>query len=57
MSSSCWSPADHAGSLYEKAIEFLTNVLDRPDSHQDPGTRFRAKLAQVDVARDELVDA
>lgn len=52
-----WAPADSAGPLYEKAIAFLDSILDRPENHPDPGTRFRAKLAQVDVVRDELVGA
>lgn len=52
-----WAPADSAGPLYEKAIAFLDSILDQPDHRPDPGTRFRAKLAQVDVVRDELVDA
>jgi len=48
------SVADDTGSLLDLAIDFLNKVLE---SVKDPGTMLRAKVAQVDVATTELVDA
>jgi hypothetical protein len=54
---SSWAVADNKGSLYEVATAFLESVLAETRNRQDAGTKFRAKLAQVDVATNKLVDA
>jgi hypothetical protein len=52
-----WAPAETQGELFELATIFLEHVLAETRSRQNAGTQFRAKLAQVDVATHELVDA
>jgi hypothetical protein len=52
-----WSPADGKGPVDELAIDFLNDILESVKDSRDPGTMLRAKLAQVDVATTELVDA
>ncbi len=52
-----WSVADSEGPVYDLAIDFLNSVLESIKGSQDPSTRLRAKLAQVDVATTELVEA
>lgn len=51
-----WSVADN-GPLDELAIAFLNSILESAKDTRDPNTMLRAKLAQVDVATTELVDA
>jgi hypothetical protein len=51
-----WSPADHTGPVHDLAIDFLNSILESVKD-PDPATMLRAKLAQVDVATTELVDA
>jgi len=53
-----WGPADSPkGALYDRAIDFLNGVLNAVMNQADASTMFRAKLAQVDVATAELIDA
>jgi len=52
-----WAIADEIGPLYEVATQFLEQVLAQLRSRQDPGTRFQATFAQIDVATHELVEA
>lgn len=52
-----WSVMDEQGPVYELGITFLNRVLEGLKNRRDPGTMLRAKLAQVDVAATELVDA
>jgi len=54
---SSWSVSEDKGELYEVATEFLERVLVQSRATLDPGTKFRAKLAQVDVVTHELVEA
>lgn len=49
--------AERIGPVYEVATDFLEKVLTQTRSQLDPGARFRAKLAEVDVATHELVEA
>jgi hypothetical protein len=37
--------------------DFLEQVLVQTRNQLDPGARFRAKLAEVDVATRELIEA
>jgi len=52
-----WAAAERVGPLYEVATDFLEQVLAQTRSQLDPGARFRAKLAAVDVATHELIEA
>jgi beta-xylosidase len=52
-----WSVPEDNGELYEVATTFLEQVLAQTRSRLDSGARFRAKLAQVDVATHELMEA
>lgn len=52
-----WSVPDEGGSLYDLGTQFLNQVLEGLKRTRDPGTMLRAKLAQVDVAANELVEA
>lgn len=52
-----WAVAERIGPLYEVATDFLEQVLVQTRSQLDPGARFRAKLAEVDVATHELIEA
>lgn len=52
-----WSVAEGTGSLPELAIDFLNGILKSIEGSRDADTMLRAKLAQVDVATTELVDA
>jgi hypothetical protein len=52
-----WSVTDQKSPLNELGIAFLNQVLDGLKNQRDSGTMLRAKLAQVDVASMELVDA
>jgi len=49
--------ADDRGDLYEVATTFLDQVLQQSRAKLDAGTRFRAKLAEVDAAAHDLVEA
>jgi len=48
---------DEQGSLDDLALVFLNRVLEGLKSHTNSATMLRAKLAQVDVASAELIDA
>jgi len=52
-----WAVAERIGPLYEVATDFLEQVLTQTRSQLDPGARFRAKLAEVDAATHELIEA
>jgi hypothetical protein len=52
-----WAVADDTGPLYDVATAFLDGIMAETRSRQDSGTKFRAKLAQVDVATHELIEA
>ena len=52
-----WAVAERVGPVYEVATDFLEQVLTQTRSQLDPGGRFRAKLAEVDAATHELVEA
>ena len=54
---SSWAVSEEKGELYEVATTFLDQVLQQARSKLNSGTRFRAKLAQVDVAAHDLVEA
>jgi hypothetical protein len=54
---SSWAVSEEKGELYEVATTFLDQVLQHARSKLNSGTRFRAKLAQVDVAAHDLVEA
>jgi hypothetical protein len=54
---SSWAVSEEKGELYEVATTFLEQVLQQARSKLNAGTRFRAKLAQVDVATHDLVEA
>lgn len=52
-----WAVADETGALYDVATTFLERIMAETRNRQDAGTKFRAKLAQVDIATDELIEA
>lgn len=52
-----WAVAERIGPLYEVASDFLEQVLVQTRSQLDPSAQFRAKLAAVNVATHELVEA
>jgi hypothetical protein len=52
-----WTVSEDGGELYEAATKYLEQVLALSRDKQNAGTRFRAKLAQVDVATHELIEA
>lgn len=52
-----WTVSDAQDGLYEAATEFLDHVLRQKRSRMDASATFRAKLAQVDVAAHEFVEA
>jgi hypothetical protein len=52
-----WAVAEAEGPVYEMATEFLDQVLAQTRIGEDASVRFRAKLAEVDVATDDLIDA
>jgi hypothetical protein len=54
---SSWAVSEEKGELYEVATTFLDHVLQQARGKLNAGTRFRAKLAQVDVATHDLVEA
>jgi len=54
---SSWAVSEERGDLYEVATTFLDQVLQQARGKLNAGTRFRAKLAQVDVATHDLVEA
>jgi hypothetical protein len=54
---SSWAVSEEKGELYEVATTFLDHVLQQARGTLNAGTRFRAKLAQVDVATPDLVEA
>lgn len=54
---SSWAVSEERGDLYEVATTFLDQVLQQVRSKLDAGTRFRAKLAEVDAAAHDLVEA
>jgi hypothetical protein len=54
---SSWAVSEERGDLYEVATTFLDQILRQAQSKLDAGTRFRAKLAEVDAAAHDLVEA
>lgn len=52
-----WSRVMVDTDLLEAASDFLTQILKVLESSRDPGTRFQAKLAEVEAATQELVEA
>lgn len=52
-----WSVREEDGSLEELGLGFLSDVYEGLKNTKDTGTMLRAKLAQVDTAATELVDA
>jgi hypothetical protein len=52
-----WAVAERIGPMYEVATEFLEQVVAQTRGQLDAGARFRAKLAEVDVATHEVIDA
>jgi hypothetical protein len=52
-----WAVSEDKGELYEVATAFLEQILAQTPSRLNPGTKFRAKLAQVDVTTHELIEA
>jgi len=52
-----WSVTDEPGLLADHATKFLNQVLESVHPRRDATTMLRAKLAQVDVATADLVDA
>jgi hypothetical protein len=54
---SSWAVSEERGDLYEVATTFLDQVLQQARSKLDAATRFRAKLAEVDAAARDLVQA
>lgn len=54
---SSWAVSEEKGELYEVATTFLDQVLQQARNKLNAGTRFRAKLAEVDVAAHDLVEA
>src|ERR1700722_20163565 len=54
---SSWAVSEEKGELYEVATTFLDQVLQQARSKLNAGPRFRAKLAQGDVAAHDLVEA
>jgi hypothetical protein len=54
---SSWAVSEDQGDVYEVATTFLEHVLARTRSKLTAGIRFRAKLAEVDVATHDLVEA
>ncbi|MGH3250373.1 MAG: hypothetical protein ACRDOI_29790 [Trebonia sp.] len=52
-----WAVAEKIGPMYEVAADFLEQVLAQTRHQLDPGTRFRAELAEVDVATHKLIKA
>lgn len=54
---SSWAVSEKKGELYEVATTFLEQVLQQAQSKMNTGAQFPAKLAQVDVAAHDLVEA
>ena len=54
---SSWAVSEVEGDVYEAATTFLENVFAQTRGRLTADTRFRAKLAQVDVATHNLVEA
>lgn len=52
-----WAVAEKIGPVYEVAADFLEQVLAQTRNQLNPGARFRAELAAVDVATRELIKA
>jgi hypothetical protein len=52
-----WAVSEEKGELFEVATTFLEQVLQQAQSKLNTGAKFRAKLAQVDVAAHDLVEA
>jgi hypothetical protein len=52
-----WSPVEVKAGVLEAATEFLRGVRAALAETTDPGRRFRAELAGVEVETTELVDA
>ena len=52
-----WAVAEKIGPVYEVAADFLEQVLAQTRRRLNPGARFRAELAAVDVATREFVKA
>jgi hypothetical protein len=50
-----WAVAERIGPLYDVAADFLEQVLAQTRDQLNPGARFRAELAAVDVATRELI--
>jgi len=52
-----WSVAESKGPIDERAIDFMNSVLEAVKDDRHPNRMITAKLAQLDVATTELVDA
>jgi hypothetical protein len=52
-----WSRVVVGDDLLGAASDFLTQILTVLESNRDPGARFQAKLAEVEAATQELIDA
>jgi hypothetical protein len=52
-----WAVTEAPGPLYEVATAFLEGVMAQTRYRQDSATKFRATLAQVDVATHELIES
>jgi hypothetical protein len=52
-----WAVSEVEGDVYEAATTFLENVFAQTRGKLTADTRFRAQLAQVDVATHNLVQA
>ena len=52
-----WSPVRVESCLVEAASDFLSQVLKAIETNRAPADRFQAKLAEVEAATVELVDA
>jgi hypothetical protein len=52
-----WSPVAVESGLLETAAGFLTQVLKALESNRHPQDRLQARLAEVEAAAQELIDA
>lgn len=52
-----WAVSDARRGLYESATDFLDQVLRQARGRLDASATFRAKLAQLDAAAHELIEA
>jgi hypothetical protein len=52
-----WSPVKVEADLMETASDFLSQILKVLENSRGPGARFQARLAEVEAATQELIDA